>query len=76
MPATPLVPPLFLRNQDWPNPIAPAYPSNLRVWPTQGTPAPIIPGVPPPPPVGPAVYNKPMLAGPGYLSVIPGEKPS
>jgi hypothetical protein len=23
-----------------------------------------------------AVYNKPMLAGPGYLNVIPGEKPS
>jgi hypothetical protein len=76
MPATPLVPPLFLRNQDWPNPTAPAYPNNLRAWPTQGTPAPIIPGVPPPPPVGPAVYNKPMLAGPGYLNVIPGEKPS
>jgi hypothetical protein len=76
MPAVPLVPPLFLRNQDWPNPTAPAYPSNLRAWPTQGSPAPIIPGVPPPPPVGPAVYNKPMLAGPGYLNVIPGEKPS
>jgi hypothetical protein len=26
--------------------------------------------------VTPAVYNKPMLAGPGYLNVIPGEKPS
>jgi hypothetical protein len=71
-----LVPPLFLRNQDWPNPTAPIYPSNLRAWPTQGTPAPIIPGIPPPPPVGPAVYNKPMLAGPGYLNVIPGVKPS
>jgi len=72
----PLLPPLFMRNQDWPNATAPAYPSNLRAWPTQGSPAPIIPGVPPPPPVGPAVYNKPMLAGPGYLNVIPGEKPS
>jgi hypothetical protein len=71
-----LVPPLFLRNQDWPNPTAPAYPNNLRAWPTQGSPAPIIPGIPPPPPTGPAVYNKPMLAGPGYLNVIPGEKPS
>jgi hypothetical protein len=71
-----LVPPLFLRNQDWPNPTAPAYPNNLRAWPIQGSPAPIIPGVPPPPVTGPAVYNKPMLAGPGYLNVIPGEKPS
>jgi hypothetical protein len=76
IPAVALVPPLYLRNQDWPNPTAPAYPSNLRAWPTQGSPAPIIPGVPPPPVTGPAVYNKPMLAGPGYLNVIPGEKPS
>jgi hypothetical protein len=30
----------------------------------------------PTPVVTPAVYNKPMLAGPGYLDVIPGEKPS
>ena len=30
----------------------------------------------PTPVVTPAVYNKPMLAGPGYLNVIPGEKPS
>jgi hypothetical protein len=30
----------------------------------------------PTPTVTPAVYNKPMLAGPGYLDVIPGEKPS
>ena len=30
----------------------------------------------PTPSVTPAVYNKPMLAGPGYLDVIPGEKPS
>ena len=72
----PLLPPLYLRNQDWPNPRGPIYPSDLRAWPIQGSPAPIIPGVPPPPPVGPAVYNKPMLAGPGYLNVIPGEKPS
>jgi hypothetical protein len=75
-PAAPLLPPLFMRNQDWPNPRGPIYPSDLRAWPIQGSPAPIIPGVPPPPPVGPAVYNKPMLAGPGYLNVIPGEKPS
>jgi len=30
----------------------------------------------PTPAVTPAVYNKPMFAGPGYLDVIPGEKPS
>jgi hypothetical protein len=71
-----LLPPLYLRNQDWPNPTAPLYANNLRAWPTQGSPPTIIPGVPPPPVAGPAVYNKPMLAGPGYLDVIPGEKPS
>jgi hypothetical protein len=30
----------------------------------------------PTPAVTPAVYNKPMLAGPAYLDIIPGEKPS
>jgi hypothetical protein len=30
----------------------------------------------PTPTVTPAVYNKPFFAGPGYLDVIPGEKPS
>jgi hypothetical protein len=76
VPSVVLAPPLLMRNQDWPNPTAAAYPSILRAWPTQGSPAPIIPGIAPPPPTGPAVYNKPMLAGPGYLNVIPGEKPS
>jgi hypothetical protein len=76
MPAVALLPPLYMRNQDWPNPGAPIYPNNLRAWPTQGTSAPIIPGIPPPPPTGPAVYNKTFLAGPGYLDAIPGNKPS
>jgi hypothetical protein len=71
-----LAPPLFMRNQDWPLPGAPIYANNLRTWPNEGTPETIIPGVPPPPVTGPAVYAKPMLAGPGYLNVIPGEKPS
>jgi hypothetical protein len=76
IPSAILAPPLFMRNQDWPLPVAPIHPNNLRTWPTQGSPAPIIPGVPPPPVTGPAVYNKMFLAGPGYLNVIPGEKPS
>jgi len=66
-----LLPPLFMRNQDWPVPMAPIQPNrsfsvpfNLNLPPT------------PPPTPGPAVYNKPLLAGPGYLNVIPGEKPS
>jgi hypothetical protein len=70
-----LAPPLFMRNQDWPLPGAPIHPNNLRAWPTQGTPAPLIPGIAPPPPTV-AVYNKTFLAGPGYLNVIPGNKPS
>ena len=68
--AVPLVPPLFMRNQDWPVPRGPIQPD-------RGFSAPSNPNLPPTPPViTPAVYNKPMLAGPGYLNVIPGEKPS
>jgi hypothetical protein len=59
------------RQQYWPVPMGPIQPdrgfafgSNPNLPPT------------PPPPAGPAVLNKPMLAGPGYLNVIPGEKPS
>jgi hypothetical protein len=68
--------PYLARNQDWPLPGAPIYPNDLRAWPTQGSPAPVIPGIPAPPTIGPAVYNKTFLAGPGYLDVIPGNKPS
>jgi hypothetical protein len=66
-----LLAPLFMRNQDWPVPLGPIQPNRGFVFGFN-------PNLPPtpPPPTGPAVYNKPMLAGPGYLNVIPGEKPS
>jgi hypothetical protein len=67
----PLVPPLFMRNQDWPNPRGPIQPD-------RGFSVPFNPNLPPTPPpaAGPAVYNKTFLAGPGYLDAIPGNKPS
>jgi hypothetical protein len=66
----PLVPPLALSNKDWPVPMGPIQPN-------RGFTVPFNPNLPPTPPVvTPSVLNKPMLAGPGYLNVIPGEKPS
>jgi hypothetical protein len=71
--APPAVGPLgVVCNQyDWPLPIAAPRPDGTYVFGLN-------PNLPPPPPpaIGPAVYNKPMLAGPAYLNVIPGEKPS
>jgi hypothetical protein len=67
----PLQPPLLFSNKDWPVPKGPIQPD-------RGFAFGFNPNLPPTPPptAGPAVYNRPMLAGPGYLNVIPGEKPS
>jgi hypothetical protein len=58
------------RQQQWP--LAPG-----PLQPDRSFSVPFNPNLPPTPPVvTPSVLNKPMLAGPGYLNVIPGEKPS
>jgi hypothetical protein len=58
------------RQQQWP--LAPG-----PLQPDRGFSVPFNPNLPPTPPVvTPSVLNKPMFAGPGYLNVIPGEKPS
>jgi hypothetical protein len=70
-----LLPPADLtkiaRQSDWPVPFGPLQPD-------RGYFRGFNPNLPPPPPpvTGPAVYNKPMHAGPGYLDVIPSIKPS
>jgi hypothetical protein len=76
LPLTTFVPPVgplgIVANQyDWPLPRGPSQPD-------RGFAFGFNPNLPPtpPPPLGPAVYAKPMFAGPGYLNVIPGEKPS
>jgi hypothetical protein len=62
---------LPFRQQDWPNPRGPIQPD-------RGFGFGFNPNLPPPAPgpTGPAVYNKLFFAGPGYLNVIPGNKPS
>jgi len=60
----------IIRQQQWP--LAPG-----PLQPDRSFSVPFNPNLPPTPPVvTPSVLNKPMLAGPGYLNVIPGEKPS
>jgi hypothetical protein len=66
----PLAPPLLMSTKDWPLARGPLQPD-------RGFSSGLNPNLPPaPPPVSQAVYNKTFLAGPGYLNVIPGQKPS